>query len=289
MLWRKIAGYLFLVGNLFYSNLINADAVNQVSITNDNQYRYIKSNGIPYQHGQFPNQHDPNSLLAQKYNFRMPLKPSLSGYITQLQPYMDFGVGLDGVPFDPDTAEFWHGDPNWRYEAMSGKINLGLDANDAHTQPNGAYHYHGVPTELIGKQDGQQHSVLVGYAADGFPIYAIYGYVQASNPNSGIKALKSSYQIRKGTRPSGPGGTYDGSFTADYVYVDGAGDLDQCNGRYGVTPQYPEGTYAYFITREFPMIGRCFKGTPDPSFIKQGGRGSGMGGRGGMGQGMPPR
>jgi hypothetical protein len=254
----------------FFCSLAWADN-NQVTVTTDSQYRYIKSNGIPNEHGQFPNQGNPNSIKAQNYNFRMPLKPVIASKDTQLWGGMAFGVGLDGVPFDPGTAEFWNNDRNWRYEALSGKINLGMDQNNAHVQPNGAYHYHGLPTDLTHGLSSNNHSAIIGYAADGFPIYALYGYAQANNPASVIKELQSSYKLRSGTRISGPGGTYDGTYTADYEYVPGAGDLDECNGRVGVTPDYPTGTYAYFISDTFPLIPRCFKGTPDQSFVKQGG------------------
>lgn len=246
---------------------------NQVSITTDGQYRYIYSNGIPSVHGQFPNSHNPSTIQSKSYKFKMPLQPRLTGRVTPLWGGMDFGVGIDGIPFDPGTAEFWNRDPNWRYEALSGKINLGFDQNNAHVQPDGSYHYHGLPTELIKNLSPNQHSTIIGYAADGFPIYALYGYSKVNNPNSGIKELKSSYQLRTGTRQSGPGGVYDGTFTADYIYQEGSGDLDQCNGRMGVTPNYPQGTYAYFISAQFPLVPRCFKGTPDASFIKQGGGG----------------
>jgi hypothetical protein len=256
---------------LIWSATVFAADTNQVTITVDGNYRYVKSNGIPYWHGAFPNANNPNSISAQAYNFKMPLNPKLSGGVTNLLGNMDFGVALDGVPFDPGTAELWHNDPNWRYEAMSGKINLGMDQNNAHVQPNGAYHYHAVPSELTGMQTAALHSTIIGYAADGFPIYSRFGYTQGNNPSSEIKELASSYQLRNGTRPSGPGGTYDGTFTQDYVYVPGSGDLDECNGRFGVTPDYAQGTYAYFITTKFPLIPRCFKGTPDQSFYKHGG------------------
>ncbi len=36
--------------------------------------------------------------------------------------------------------------------------------------------------------------------------------------------------------------------TEDYEYVSGLGDLDYYNGRYCVTPEYPSGTYAYFVS-----------------------------------------
>ena len=51
-----------------------------------------------------------------------------------------------------------------------------------------------------------------------------------------------------------------GAFTQDYEYVDGLGDLDQCNGRYGVTPEFPDGIYYYVVTDNFPFFTRCLKG-----------------------------
>lgn len=50
----------------------------------------------------------------------------------------------------------------------------------------------------------------------------------------------------------------------------GAGDLDEANGRFGVTPEFPQGTYHYVLTENFPFIPRQFKGTPDSSFFRRG-------------------
>ena len=50
----------------------------------------------------------------------------------------------------------------------------GLDDHHAHVQPTGAYHYHGLPTGLIEhlrKEKDDNKMLLIGYAADGFPIY----------------------------------------------------------------------------------------------------------------------
>lgn len=52
-----------------------------------------------------------------------------------------------------------------------------------------------------------------------------------------------------------------GVFTQDYEYVAGLGDLDECNGRTGVTPEFPNGIYHYYITDSYPYIQRCVKGT----------------------------
>ena len=130
-------------------------------------------------------------------------------------------------------------------------------------QPNGQYHYHAVPTGLLtelGVAPGR-HSPLVGWSMDGYPIYAFYGW----DDDRGVIEVSSSWVLRSGPRPSGqgePGGTYDGAFSADYQYVSGAGNLDECNGRFAVTPEFPEGTYAYFITDVFPFIPRCFIAEP---------------------------
>ena len=46
----------------------------------------------------------------------------------------------------------------------------------------------------------------------------------------------------------------------DYEYVEGYGDLDRCNGRFGVTPEFPIGIYYYVVTDDFPFFTRCLKG-----------------------------
>jgi len=255
---------------------------NRVEITVSNDYRYIKANGIPdHHHGDFPNRGNPNTISAQSYMFRMPANPQLAKSITPLG-MNPFGVAINGVPFDPGAAEWWNHDPSsgWQYEALSGKINLGMDQNHAHVQPNGAYHYHGLPTGLIDRLGGEKRMILIGYAADGFPIYEQYGYAIA-DIRSDIKKLGSSYRLKAGKRPNGPGGKYDGTFVQDYEFVTGAGDLDQCNGRTGVSPEYLNGTYYYAVTSEFPFIPRCYRGTPDDSFRR---RGPGPGGP----RGRPP-
>ena len=48
--------------------------------------------------------------------------------------------------------------------------------NHAHVQPSGAYHYHGMPELLIDLIGDEEDLTLVGWASDGFPVYARYGY-----------------------------------------------------------------------------------------------------------------
>jgi len=250
----------------------NAHHKNEVKIVVKGDYRYITSNGIPvHEHGKFPNKYNPNTIREQKYELRMPVKPSSNRKVTPLE-HGPFGVALNGVLFDPGTAEYWHRNPcsGWRYEALSGKINLGLDRSRAHVQPGGQYHYHGLPTGLIDQLNKKGEMTLIGYAADGFPIYTQYGLEDAEDLESKVVKVISSYRLKHGRRRNGPRGRYDGTFVEDYQYVLNSGDLDECNGRIGVTPEYPEGTYHYFITERFPFIPRAFRGTPDKSFARKG-------------------
>ena len=66
------------------------------------------------------------------------------------------------------------------------------------------------------------------------------------------------------------GGKYDGTFVADYEFVKDLGDLDECNGRSCVTPEFPGGTYAYFLTEAWPVIPRNYRGTPSADFQRRG-------------------
>ena len=97
---------------------------------------------------------------------------------------------------------------------------------------------------------------------DGFPVYARYGYTVATSTTSGVKVMKSSYRFKATPDAGRPSVTTFpmGTFTQDYEYVAGLGDLDECNGRTGVTPEFPGGIYHYYVTDSYPYIQRCVKG-----------------------------
>jgi hypothetical protein len=277
-----------------------AQWVNEVRTVEKDNMRVMESNGIAdHRMGDFPRRGNPNSISPQRYQFKMTLNPVVSAEPVRSGPAF-FGVAVNGVPFEPGTGEFWRGDRQWNYEAMTGHLDLGLDDHHAHVQPTGAYHYHGLPTGLIEILGGDKKKMLLlGHAADGFPIYASMGHAEAKDAKSPLREMKSSWRLRKGSRPEGevgPGGKYDGTFSADFEFIAGSGDLDECNGRFGVTPEHPDGIYHYHITTEYPFMGRYWRGTPDSSFFKQGppGGGGGPGGpprrgrKGGPGFGPPP-
>ncbi len=130
----------------------------------------------------------------------------------------------------------------------------------------GAYHYH-TYAQSLGDQlgdNGSDHSPIIGFAFDGNPIYGPYGYTNTDGTGP-IKRMESSYQLRTSMtqRDSLPDGTILamnewgpaingmnplGTFAEDYEYVDMSGDLDEHNGRFCDTPEYPSGVYAYFCT-----------------------------------------
>lgn len=247
---------------------------NAVSIMAEGEYRIIKSNGWPdHAPGAFPRRGNPNTVSPQNYTFRVPLKPKIADAPEHRGGWW-WGVALNGVPFEPGTAETWNNDPRsgWRYEAATGFLNLGLDEHNAHVQPNGSYHYHALPSGLVERLggDGKQMRHL-GWAADGFPIYSAWAHTEAKDAKSALRKMKSSYRLKEGARPAqdgGPGGNYDGRFTQDFEFVKDSGDLDDCNGRSGVTPEFPDGTYYYCLTAEFPFVPRMWRGVPDQSFSK---------------------
>lgn len=287
-------------------NLVSADSrppvESEVSIFTANEKRVIKSNGIPEHNvGRFPNRGNPNAIRAQANTISIPEHPKVADRITYMHGQRPgpkvFGIALNGVTFEPGAGEFWKGNPSWQYEPLGAAIPLGLDENHAHVQPTGKYHYHGLPTGLmkrLGYREGS-HSPLIGWAADGFPIYVRYGYKNPKDPDSEVVDLQPSYQLIAGNRPSepeGPGGRYDGTFVRDYHYIENSGDLDECNGRFCVTPEFPGGTYAYFMTEKWPVVPRAFQGTP--TVIGHPGEGGmrhpphGKGKGKGKGKGFPP-
>jgi hypothetical protein len=238
-----------------------AMAAQQMEIDERRGVRFVRADGLPnHATGAFPNRSNPNRIAAQSYYFRMPLKPAKTGRAAYYRPNHLFGVAVNGVVFDPNTAEFWNDDrrSGWMIEALSDSRPLGIDQNNAHVQPDGSYHYHGVPTGLIEKLGVTGRAVLIGWAADGFAIYV-------------DETARSSWRLKAQRDPGGPGDRPDGTYSQDYEYVHRLGDLDECNGREAATAEFPQGAYHYVVTAKFPHVPRCFMGTADASFVKQGG------------------
>ncbi|RNC85300.1 MAG: YHYH protein [Balneola sp.] len=264
----------------------NSEDESQICLTMDesSDLRTIESNQLPnHDTGNFPNA----DVTATEQSSQVDLTPSLSGDITyiydettgpnkRLKNFYRFGFAVNGLGFNPMGLQPWTnpdtGEENWEWQAkVTDEGDTDLDEYGGHVTSGGKYHYHGDITGLATDEDGSKHSKIYGWAADGFPVYYKYGYVDAEDQTSGIQELISSYSLKSGSRggdgTSAPDGDYDATYIQDFEYIEGSGDLDECNGRYGVTPEYPEGTYYYVITSDFSKIPNCFMGTPSDDFL----------------------
>ena len=122
------------------------------------------------------------------------------------------------------------------------------------------------------------HSKIIGWAFDGNPIYGPYGYTDADNIQSGVSLITPGYSADASSvfdRPSTS--TFgEGYFIEDYKFGN-HGDLDVHNGRFCKTPEFPNGTYAYFagvttsnvVNKLVPLypyfVGNTFKSKLDES------------------------
>jgi len=284
-------GVLTDINESVYNDDESVNAYSIFSWTSDDTDRILSGNGIPnHEVGTFPNPNNPNTISEQNVNQTFSLCPALVSE-TGVQvggPAGAIAYAINSVKFDPATAgrcdddgvcSLAQGQGQWNIEALGHEtFDFGDDMNHAHVQPSGEYHYHGMPELLIDLLEDDQSMTLVGWASDGFPVYARYGYADANDSGSEVISLQPSWRLK--TEPDegrpdtltalegGPGqGTIYpnipiqlGVFTQDFEYVEGHGDLDECNGRIGVTPEFPEGIYYYIVTDDFPYFSRCLKG-----------------------------
>jgi arylsulfatase A-like enzyme len=203
----------------------------------------------------------------------------------------------EGLTFDPAGAhQPFTGESHHHINPMALRYELG-----DHVNYSAASH---IYTEA---STPPLHSPILGWSFDGYPIYGPYGFATANDAGSGVRRMVSGYVMRDGsfgttnlnstgrttlpqwaldaghaTTPNGPGvnanqplGWYlqDFDHLADRGYTQGVDfDLDRYNGRWCVTPEFPDGTYAYFVTiaadnsPAYPyIIGRQYYG------VKQGG------------------
>ena len=252
---------------------VNATSIAKWSCSENT--RSLVANGLPdHEVGIFPNRNNPPTISAQNVNVSMPLAPVMTAVATRRDsPRAGPGFILNGVKMDPSTAgtcddsgancTMARGSGAWSIEAMGQKtFNFGTDSSNAHVQPGGAYHYHGIPEGFVAKLGTGTSMALIGWAADGFPIYARYGFKSPMDASSGTKVVTGSYRLKPTPSAGRPAASaYPmGTFTQDYEYAAGSGDLDECNGRVGVTPEFPGGTYHYYATDTYPYLQRCVKG-----------------------------
>jgi len=126
-------------------------------------------------------------------------------------------------------------------------VNLGLQFVNFYIPKKLRYQLSDNFTETDKETSGTLiHSPILGFAYDGNPIYGPYGF--NSTLGGFVRQMKSSYILNLNTNESLRPPLFEpGYFVNDFTY-NGSGDLDENNGRFCITPQYPDGTYAYFYS-----------------------------------------
>ncbi|KZN56383.1 hypothetical protein N474_11600 [Pseudoalteromonas luteoviolacea CPMOR-2] len=259
-----------------FNDSASVQATSNADWSCDGSDRQLTANGIPdHATGTFPNQANPNTISEKNVSVSYTLTPTKTDSTTTLGgPSGATGYVLNGVKIDANTAgscddsgnscSLVGNTGNWSIEALGQtSFDFGTDDNNAHVQPDGSYHYHGMPEGFIELRSGNEVTMtLIGWAADGFPIYARYGYSEAENAQSELKVMTGSYQLVETVSSNRPSTSVYalGTFAQDWEYVAGSGDLDECNGRFGVTPEFPQGIYHYYATDSYPYFQRCVKG-----------------------------
>ena len=278
----------------------DADLVNVQSVQYSNNWVYVTATGVPaYITGPFLDG-NPSFTTNQNAIFKMPLNPTQNTGTTTATQGGNIGIFINGVAmFDYRDGVAWNattsalcggpgnppcpGGPTatmpWNRDAIIAE-KAGFDCAKGHPA-QGNYHHHQNPSAFkldltvisticdIYDADGlyvineNEHSPLIGYSYDGFPVYGAYAFKNADG-TGGITRMKSGYQLRNiTTRTTSPTGasvtngpavstTYPlGYFREDYEFISHPGEadyLDEHNGRFCITPEYPNGIYCYFAT-----------------------------------------
>lgn len=231
--------------------------VQQVQYSANNVY--VSASCIPsYSIGPWPS--NPNTPSNQNFVYKFTRTPQQNTTTPTTVGMGHIGVWTNGVSiFNVSDGMSYNNAGVWNRNAYFWE-GISFDDCLGHPAPNGEYHHHVSPRCLYSITDSLQHSPIIGYAFDGFPVYGAWAFTY-TNGTGPMKRMRSSYTTTTtSTRVNGPAvsATYPvGCFMEDYVYSAGSGDLDQRNGRWCITPEYPSGTYAYFVTLD---------GNLDPQF-----------------------
>ncbi len=282
-------------------NTTNTDCTETPTVANEymetvsGNIRTIVTNRVPdHMYGNQVRNIVTNGLTSTTETFELDATPMLAASSTSIvdeefRPAYDMGIALNGVPIDPAPAEPFifentsTGEFNWDwvFEPNNNRTAVGLDCNTSHLQPDmatgtGLIHYHGDMMDYaedlnptINSGTSPDDVLQIGWGSDGFPILYKYG----RDADGSIRKMESSYVLKTGDRPgdgeSAPCGEYNGKYTNDYEFSEGAGDLDECNGiAQSITIGGEMFDYYYVITDEFPVIPRCISGTPGDDFKK---------------------
>ncbi|MDO7849402.1 YHYH protein [Hymenobacter sp. M29] len=238
---------------------------------------YVTCTGVPsYTIGPWPG--NPNTTTNQNFVFKITRTPTPNTATPTATPLGHTGVWSNGVSiFNAKDGMSYNNAGVWNQNAIVVE-GPSFDSCLGHPAPNGEYHHHLNPRCLYNDRDSTRHSPIIGFAFDGYPIYGAYGYAN-TNGTGAIKSMRTSFRLRNiTTRTTLPDGSAApsagpainaakplGYYIEDFEYVAGRGDLDSHNGRFCITPEYPAGTYAYFVTINSQYAGG-YPYTPGPTY-----------------------
>ena len=148
--------------------------------------------------------------------FRVQRDPQTASEISQINGQAWDAVMLNGVVADVKSAGCYKPsesradadgnteagcgpNDNWMLIPLEYSTKFGADIHNAHVQPDGTYHYHGNPNAMFDDSPSGDGSPVIGFAADGFPIYG--SYILDSLTGTYRKAL-SGYTLKEGNRGS---------------------------------------------------------------------------------------
>ena len=253
------------IGFLTTSFLL-ADGVN---VSFDNSNVYVRSNNIPnYVTTAIDNNSDDYPVVSQHNDYAIP-RIALS---TQSAAPSDMGtkaiaVLVNGLPlYGPQNTTSYANQNVWHYDKGYETASLRASGIISKTDIDGLVQT-SVPTPEMTTTNvwgaTTQHSGIIGWAFDGLPIYGPYGYTSYQSngdiADSTLTNIKSAFELRSGTRPSGPGGAFSGQYTEDYTYnsarngapgytgSSGVGGLAKYNIRYGKTPESPDAPIYFYV------------------------------------------
>ncbi len=206
---------------------------------------------------------NPNTPANQDFTFKITRTPQQNTGTLVNTGLGHIGVWRNGVSiFNAKDGMSYNDQGVWNRDALVFE-GSSFDACLGHPAGNGEYHHHVSPNCLYVHTNDEVHSDLIGFAFDGFPVYGAFGSANTDG-TGGPARMRSGYRLRAITErtslPNGTvltagqygpaiGGQYPlGAFIEDYEFVEGSGDLDAHNGRFCITPDHPDGTYAYFVT-----------------------------------------
>ncbi len=222
----------------------------------------IRSSGISlYYFGLLQTPADHIERLRQ-LRFRIPRQPEpAKDRYTSVRSDV-LGVFVNGVPiYNQFEATSYQGQNLWHFDPLAMNDDGSLVAAGRPRATLGHNGSLGVLENLIA--DASQHSPIIGYAFDGYPIYGPWALADVSGK---LRRMRSGYRLRQIKRrtqlPDGTALTPAqfgpdvseqfplGAFVEDYEFAANVGDLDEFNGCFAKTPEYPAGTYAYFLTTD---------------------------------------